>query len=94
MHDLPVMNPCCSAANRFENTGLIDRIDNVTTVQRNDVNDFMNAIESIFENAKNASFASVATGGTYAGSKSKDKLWFTNDCRSVRKKYHLAKRIH
>ena len=73
---------------------LIDRIDNVTTVQRNDVNDFMNEIENIFENAKNASFASVEINGTYAGSISKDKLWFSSDCRSARKKYHLAKRIY
>ena len=58
------------------------------------MNDFMNEIENIFENAKNASFASVETGGKYAASISKDKLWFTNDCRSARKKYHLAKRIY
>ena len=58
------------------------------------MNDFMNEIENIFENAKNASFSSVETVGTYAGSISKDKLWFTNDCCSARKKYHLAKRIY
>ena len=73
---------------------LINKLNAVTIINKCEINSFMQEIENIFEHSKTMTFTSFTVKSPTSVTDSKDKAWFSHDCRSARKKYHLAKRMY
>lgn len=71
-----------------------DKLDSITSPDKDTVNDIMRDIEDIFIKAKNKTFSKYIVNENQSHPKNQNKKWFNNDCRHARQKFHLARRIY